>query len=274
MSLIIIDEDKCQHDGICAAVCPGGLIELKGQERIPTPVEGAEEYCITCGHCVAACPSGALSHQAMAVEQCPPLRRELSLSPEQAAQFLRARRSVRNYQDQPVAREVILKLIHLASYAPSGHNLQPVEWLVIHDTDRVRSLAGEVVEWMRHLIKQKSSLAETLHMDRTVAAWESGVERVCRGAPHVVVAHAPQGERTAPMACAIALTYLELAAFSFGLGACWAGYFNLAANTWPPMKEALGLPGGHSSFGAMMLGHPKYRYHLLPRRKEPEVQWG
>jgi nitroreductase len=62
-------------------------------------------------------------------------------------------------------------------------------------------------------------------------------------------------------ACIIALTYLELAVTSFGLGACWAGYFSAAANMGPPMKKALGLPEEHNSFGAMMVGYPKYKYH-------------
>jgi nitroreductase len=37
------------------------------------------------------------------------------------------------------------------------------------------------------------------------------------------------------LACAIALTYLELATYSLGLGACWAGYFSAAAAFYPPM---------------------------------------
>jgi nitroreductase len=110
-------------------------------------------------------------------------------------------------------------------------------------------------------------------MDRVVAVWETGVERICRGAPHVVVAHAPEDERSAQSASTIALTYVELAAPSFGLGACWAGYFNAAANFWPPMKEALSLPDGHVSFGAMMVGHPKYKYQRLPTRNAARISW-
>lgn len=67
-------------------------------------------------------------------------------------------------------------------------------------------------------------------------------------------------------ACTIALTYLELAVPSFGLGARWAGYFNAAANMWPPMQKLMGLPEGHVSFKAMMVDYPKYRYQRLPIR--------
>ena len=87
---------------------------------------------------------------------------------------------------------------------------------------------------MGSLIEKGSPLAATLHLDRVVAAWEAGKNRICRGAPHVLITHAPKDERTVPAACTIALTYLELATPTFGLGACWAGYLNTAANSWPP----------------------------------------
>ena len=74
----------------------------------------------------------------------------------------------------------------------------------------------------------------------------------------------------APAACTIALTYLELAAPSIGLGCCWAGYFYAAATTFPPLQEALALPKNHQCFGAMMAGYPKFNYHRMPLRKYPD----
>ena len=155
----------------------------------------------------------------------------------------------------------------------SGHNTQPVEWRVVYDTGEVRRLAGMVVDWMRHVIKEQPDLAASMHLDRAVAAWESGEERICRGAPHVIIAHAQKDLRPAMAACTIAQTYLELVAPAFGLGACWAGYFNAASNLWPAMYEALELPSGHAALGAMMVGYPKYKYQRMPLRNDPKVTW-
>jgi len=273
MELLSLDQEKCKRDGICAAVCPASIIELKTEAAFPSMIEGGDELCLRCGHCVAVCPHGAMSHAVMNTEECPPVRTELNLQPDQVEQFLRSRRSIRTYKKKQVDRDALAKLIKLASFAPSGHNAQPVNWRVIYDSDEVLRLAGIVVDWMRSLIKKGSPLATTLHMDRVVAVWEAGNERICRGAPHVIVVHAPEGERTAPVACIIALSYLELASPAFGLGACWGGYFNTAANSWPPMAEALNLPEGHVSFGAMMVGYPKFKYQRLPLRNEPKVSW-
>jgi len=89
----------------------------------------------------------------------------------------------------------------------------------------------------------------------------------------MIITHASKENRMAPVAATIALAYLELAAPSFGLGACWAGYFNAAAASWPPLQKALTLPEDHISLGAMMVGYPKYNYHRLPPRKEPKIIW-
>jgi nitroreductase len=110
-------------------------------------------------------------------------------------------------------------------------------------------------------------------MDRTVARWDRGYDVILRDAPAVIVAHADKDNRVAPAACTIALTYLELATTTMGMGACWAGYFNAAATTFPPMQQALALPEDHQTFGSMMVGYPKFRYQRMPSRKEPKITW-
>lgn len=273
MSLLNVDHEKCQRDGICIAECPTRIIESKSKDAFPTLIKGGQEFCLTCGHCVAVCPHGAMNHAAIKSEDCPTVPSERLLDPQQVVQFLKARRSIRTYRKKEVSRVDLIKLIDVARFAPSGHNLQPVNWRVIHDSGEVKRLAGFVIDWMNNLIDEQSPLAAAMHLDRIVAAWEAGADRICRGAPHLIVAHAHKDERTAPEACTIALAYLELVAAAFGLGACWAGYFNAAAKFWPPMAEALELPAQHASFGAMMVGYPKFKYQRLPLRNEPKISW-
>jgi nitroreductase len=209
----------------------------------------------------------------MAAADCPPLERGLFPGPEAAEQLLRGRRSTRAYRDAPVDRGEIAELIRVASHAPSGHNVQPVHWLVLDDREELARLAGLVAEWMRGVISADPALAANLHLERVVARWEGGEDPILRGAPVVAAAHAPKDDRTAPPACTIALAHLELAAAARGLGACWAGFFNAAAGMHPGMKQALDLPEGHAAFGAMMLGHPRHEYHRLPLRRAPRITW-
>ena len=273
MTLFSVDADLCKRDGICAAVCPARIIEPGAHGAVPGVVTGGEAFCIGCGQCVAVCPHGALTHTLMGPDDCLPINKGWRLTPEQAEHFLRSRRSIRTYKNKAVDRETLTRLIAVARYAPSGRNLQPVQWLVFHDTNTVRELAGHVVDWMRYMIRELPDMAAAMNMDRLVNAWTAGVDVICRDAPHVVIAHGHKDERTAPTAGTIALTYLDSAAPSFGLGTCWAGYFGAAATLWPPMQTALDLPEDHICLGAMMIGYPRFAFHRMPPRNPPFVEW-
>ncbi|OPY58543.1 MAG: Ferredoxin-1 [Pelotomaculum sp. PtaU1.Bin035] len=272
-NLFEIDPNKCKHDGICVAACPSKLITLNEEDKLPIPIDRAEKQCFNCGHCVAVCPYGAFTLNTMDPEECAPVNKKLLPTADQAKLFLTARRSIRTYKTQPVDRATLSEIIDTARYAPTGHNLQPVNWLVIEDAGEISRLAGLVIDWMRYMIKEQPDIAKSMHLKRFVADWDNGDDKICRGAPHVIVAHAPKAIASAQSACTIALTYLELAAFSKGLGACWAGYFGAAASHYPPMAEALNLPDGHQCFGAMMVGYPQYRYHRIPLRKKAAITW-
>lgn len=273
MSLLTPDQELCQRDGICAEVCPMAIIEFKDKDAFPTLVDGGEKLCIRCGHCVAVCPHGAMIHAVMKPAECLPVNDDWLFGPEKVEHFLRHRRSIRNYKKKPVEEEGLTNLINVARFAPSGHNLQPVKWLVIYETDEVRRMTELVIDWMRHLIKEDSPLVAPMNLNRVVSFWESGNDLICRNAPHIIVAYAQKDDRTAPAACTIALTYLALAAPSFDLGTCWAGYFNAAATVWEPMQQELGLPEGNISFGAMMVGYPKFKYPRMPLRNEAQIIW-
>ena len=272
MKLFEVDQKTCDQDGICAAVCPAAIIDFEKGGH-PRPAAGAEDICIRCGHCVAVCPTGSLSHRDMPVEQCPPINEDLLLNAEQCEQFLRNRRSIRVYKKKPVPRDDLARLIEIARYAPSGHNCQCAEWLVLTDKNELQRLSGIVADWMRGMMTNMAAFASSMNMDRTLKRWEEGEDVFLRGAPAVIVAHAEKDNPLAHATCTIALTYLELAATSFGLGCCWAGYFNRAANTFPPMAEALSLPEGHRAFGSMMVGYSRFRYHRLPLRNPPPITW-
>jgi len=271
MNLFEINMQTCNKDGICAAICPRGIIEMQKGEY-PVPTSEAEDLCIRCGHCVAVCPTASLSHREMSMEKCPPIQKELHLSTAQCEQFLRSRRSIRTYKEQSVPKNELLKLIDLARYAPTGHNSQSVQWLVLGNRNELKHLAGITVDWMRWMLNNISEIALSLHMDKTIRRWEEGEDVILRNAPIVMVAHAAKDDLKAPTSSTIALSYLELAATSMGLGCCWAGYFQAAAR-FPSMMEALSLPEGHQSMGSMMVGYPRFNYHRLPLRKPPEIMW-
>jgi nitroreductase/NAD-dependent dihydropyrimidine dehydrogenase PreA subunit len=264
MNLFTVDPELCVEDGICEAECPRFVIDILSEEPFPLPAEGANDNCINCGHCVAVCPTGALSLSTLMPDDCAEVIGGLLPSSQQVDHFLRTRRSTRTFQQKPVPKEVVAHLIDLARYAPSSSNRQPVEWLIVYANEEVQRISALCLSWLQEH-------TETPSLKRSVAAAESkGRDLVCRGAPHMVLAHTPDGRQTDGV---IALTYLELAAYSLGVGACWCGYASSAINGSQALRDSLGLPRGSVSSGVLLLGFPEYGYHRIPARNPAQVVW-
>ena len=51
------------------------------------------------------------------------------------------RYSVRTYEDKPVEKEKLEKILASAHVAPTAANLQPVKLLVVQDKERLKSIA-------------------------------------------------------------------------------------------------------------------------------------
>ena len=273
MGFIVIDEEHCKKDGLCAIECPAVIIRVNKETGFPEMVPGGEERCLLCGHCVAVCPHGALTHKHCPREECPPIDPKLALTEQQAEQFLRSRRSIRHYQDKPVEREKIQRLIEIARYAPTGSNSQLVHWLVIDDKKRIKELAGLTVDYYRCLLREEPAAASYASLPRAIAAWDAGYDAVLRSAPALVVASAPQEAYNGMVDVTLALCYLELMAPVLGLGTCWAGMLQRALRAAPGVKEALGIPAGHPHHYPMMLGYPKVKFYRLPQRKPPRITY-
>ncbi len=274
MSLFTVDESKCKKDGLCAAVCPiGVIINFDDKEKVPFYNENTESLCMNCGHCVAVCRVKAFTHKTLSPDDCLPVNKEMALSPEQAEHFLRSRRSIRRYKDKEVDKKIIEEIIRIASHAPSGHNTQPVHWQVVNGKDKIKELTGLVIEYMEIMIKEKPDLAKMLQFETLVGLWKMGIDIICRDAPALILTNGEADNAFADFACKIAMTYLDLAIPSFGLGSCWNGFFQMAAAKYKPLQEALELSTDFTNYCVLMAGYPKYRYFSMPARNETRITW-
>jgi nitroreductase/ferredoxin len=266
MALIEVNKETCTKCGLCGAVC-GGIYFKEGS--YPRRLPGMDEACIRCGHCVAICPTGSLIHRDIPLEECLPIDKSLGISFEQCAQLIKSRRSVREFKDKSVPGKLIESIIDVARYAPTGHNGQEVQWLVINDRVKIRELAGIGADWLRLTTRNNPRMAEMFAM--TLKRLDAGHDVILRDAPAVVTAFAEKNNPIATTDCALALGYFDLVVKSLGLGCCWAGFFYMAAASYPPMKKTIGLPDGFTPYGALMLGYPKYKYMRIPARKPARI---
>jgi nitroreductase/NAD-dependent dihydropyrimidine dehydrogenase PreA subunit len=259
MSQIVVDKNLCKKDGACIDVCPSRSIAFDEQGF---PAEDPGHACILCGHCVAVCPCNALTHPDLPTEDFEALPAEFP-SPGAMDGLLKSRRSVREFKSVPVSRETLLDLFDVARRAPTASNSQQLRWIVVDGKSKVLALSQIAV----------SCLRDAGFRPALLKAWDDGYDFILRGAPMVVVACAPASYEWGKQDCAIALTFLELAAEARGLGTCWAGYLTRIAAIFPPLRAALGVPEGYEIQGGLMLGEPKYHLRLIPPRKLLNVQW-
>jgi nitroreductase/NAD-dependent dihydropyrimidine dehydrogenase PreA subunit len=261
MALLEVDASKCKKDGVCVAVCPTGCLAA---DPDGAPIVTDPAMCIACGHCVAVCPHGALANARVAAlgEAIRPKVRSWP-APEVVDGLLRGRRSIRVYADKPVTRELLADLLDVARFAPTASNVQEVRWIMTDSPQKVHELAGLTASWF----------AGQGTRPKYSAMWEQGHDAFLRGAPALAVAYAKEDAAWGAVDCAIALTFLELAAVPRGLGACWAGLLTHAARFDDRLRAALGLPEGHAVHGGLMLGYPKVRYAAVPPRNPVQVRW-
>ena len=71
---------------------------------------------------------------------------------------------------------------------------------------------------MEGLLEAKSPMAGSFRFDRLVGSWKNGEDMICRNAPCIIIAYGLKDDPMVPQSCTISGTYLELAAFGFGLG--------------------------------------------------------
>ena len=196
----------------------------------------------------------------------------LAISSEQAAFFLRSRRSTRCYKQEPVARELVMKLLDMARLAPTASNSQNIAYLVIEQREVLNKAVEVIVQWMEEQVKtglfHKSF---PLH----ISAWrERQEDTILRQAPQIILATAPQEFAKGRENTISAFSYLELFAPALGLGSCWAGILEMCLLAdYGPLLALFSIPAGQRATGAVMIGYPRYKFKRLPDRNPLKVNF-
>jgi len=295
MHTITIDRNRCKQDGLCASVCPAGIFVQR--EKLTTPELTNEEDCIRCGHCVAICPQDAICHsefppaaiRAISVEEIP--------TAEQALALLKTRRSIRAFQEKPLAKEAIESIIEGARFAPSAHNSQSTQYLVVQDEAVLEEVSATVIEYLKFEIKRfgnpvfrtlalladrekaESGLHEIPRFKQLIQAFESGTDPILCGAPAVLAFHAPRTVGFADVNAQLALQNASLAAHALGIGHFYAGWVvspcraPMARGWNRRIPDLMGIPAGHELHGALALGYPIPRFKKRIDRRPPRVRW-
>lgn len=272
MGLISINEEKCTKCGRCIAACPVSIIK-KDSNLLPFVGEDKELACIYCGHCESVCPELALVHRLTQHTDLKDAYNFGSINSEKIENYFCSRRSVRNFIQKPVSRDVWNKVMDVVRYAPTGTNSQRNQWIIITDQEIVKKLADATIEWMRKISESNTPLAGGYNFMGIVNSYERGNDRICRNAPNLVISFGDNSYKLGSVDAVIATAHLELLLPNYGVGACWAGFLMMAFQYYPEMKNIVGLGDNDKVHAVLMAGYPKFQYNREPVRNKADIKW-
>jgi len=154
-------------------------------------------------------------------------------------QAVRSRRTVRSYQDAPVPREQIERLLRESTHAPSATNRRGWRFILIEDSADLIWLhrrGGSAV-----LRGARQAVLVCYRGDSDNAAW-----------------------RDAEQSAAAAIAYFQLLAHAHGIGSCWICHL-------PPRREVrahFGIPRPYVPIAVVTLGYYEPGLRMRPRRLE------
>jgi F420 biosynthesis protein FbiB-like protein len=183
------------------------------------------------------------------------------VSGDQLLELMQARRSIRRYTDQPVARGLIDRLIEAAIWAPSAHNRQPWRFAVIDSADIKHKLATAMGEQLKRDLSADNVPQPTIDSDVS-----RSYQRITN-APALILLCLTlidmdqyvddvrnQNEETmAIQSVAMAGQNLLLAAHAYGLGACWMCAPLFCQDV---VRDTLQLSADWQPQGLITLGYP------------------
>jgi nitroreductase/Pyruvate/2-oxoacid:ferredoxin oxidoreductase delta subunit len=284
---ITIDDTKCTKCGLCVQDCVQGVFR-KAEDKIEAHRPG---FCSLCGHCIAVCPADAVHHSGMDKAQI----RHIAPLPEDAAAVYRdtvqLRRSVRQYKDKSVPKEIIEELLNVARYSPSSHNSQNVRYTVITDRKIIRVASASIISkllklfefvqrpWVKSFLDifKNTTIAKTIdsflgNSDFYKAQVQAGRDMIFHDAPALILLHA-KPVALAGGNCFIAATNIANYATALGLGTCFVGLLTESIRFDRTLKQKLGIPKKEKLFVCLACGYPKYNFQNSAARKPLKIKW-
>ena len=272
MSIIEVHPDQCIGCGTCRADCPTANIAIKDGKA----VHG--KWCLECGHCEAVCPQKAVRFAgdydpSEVLEYDDPGKFEIP--PERLLNFVKFRRSVRQYTDEPVSDADIAKILEMGRYTQTGANTQTLRYIVL-TKETLREITPIALKALAELnvsqVDKKTMRLPPQYLDfqPVWANWYSFYQKkqkdlLFHGAPNALLIVSRTCNEVD--GCFNA-GHLELMINALGLGACLMGFGTFAFDRSPELKQKIGLQEGESVIFMMVFGHPRVKYlRTVNRRK-------
>jgi nitroreductase len=161
------------------------------------------------------------------------------------------RRSVRSYLPKAVEDDKIERILRAGFQAPSAHNRQPWEFLLVSDKEDLKAIA-EMSPWSKMAAKAPLVIACCANTERgasdDLAEW--WVQDLAAATENILLQIEEEG-----------------------LGGVWLGWYPDRERV-KTLSARFGLPSHIVPFSMVVLGYPEHPHRPSDRYDEARVHWG
>jgi nitroreductase/NAD-dependent dihydropyrimidine dehydrogenase PreA subunit len=315
---LVFDREKCKSCKACFQACPTSCIQWDDEAKYPyaTGLGGMDVACLGCNNCESVCPTGAIKFRGeyrvlkgryktpddKPTEMVFPMPfgerdsgrsfEEIEKELTETERVIYRRRSIRLFQDKPVPRELIERIIEAARWGPSAGNCQPWKFVVMANKQKIEELDRQCAKllyglksvyigeqrWRRVLVSLLSYLMVNNLDQRPFAALEKVKQSdgiICFGAPVVIhVLKDKRGIGNPDLDTGLACQNLVLAAHSLGLGTLYIGLIVNALKYLPgSVKKGIGVKYPYDLVTSICVGYPRGKIDNPIARARCPVEW-
>lgn len=135
--------------------------------------------------------------------------------------LLKTRRSIRKFKNKKVKKDKLEKIVETARYAPTANNVQPWQFVVVTDEEKIKVL--------------EDIIDQDKNFPALIAVFAKDVKHHLKDGANVT-------------------TYLLLTARQLGLGTCWIGSYKKPYSS--EVKELLDVPEKYKLISMVTIGYP------------------
>ena len=196
---------------------------------------------------------------------------------------INSRCSVRVYEQKPVPKDIINKVIEAGNQAPftSMTRSQPWRFVVVENKEFKQKLLQTTLPFWKNAIGGMKEAAPELY-DMAMSIYnvlDQPKDVIYYSAPVIIFVIGPAAGGA--VSCALACENMMIAAQSLGLGSCYVGFGAMVKGN-ADVVQALELKDDEAIYGPVLLGYPKANpgaaveaalENIKPIKKEPVTKW-
>ncbi len=208
-----------------------------------------------------------------------------ALDPEAIHTFLAGKRSVRQFSDRPVSKEILEKMLEVGSFTSTASNVQDWHATIVTSPEK-RAILVKGVKKMETLISKilknpagravaklvpagKTYLANPNIKDK-IQVMEEGLksdkDNITYNAPVIVILSTDKNSTMGAANCHLAGAAMMYDLQARGIGSFYNGMIEQMLMRSRATREQIGIPHGHKVHTVFALGYSKVKYRRLPHR--------